>query len=120
MKLQGKLLKKDESAKIYSEKFRKREFVLETNETYPQTILITLINDGCDLIDDFNVDDSIEVSINIRGKEWTNPTTNDVRYFNTIQGWSINKIEESDTSLKKEDYEEVTKSPVESEDDLPF
>ena len=43
MKLQGRLLKKDESAKVFSEKFKKREFVLETNDTYPQTILITLI-----------------------------------------------------------------------------
>ena len=120
MKLQGRLLKKDESAKVFSEKFRKREFVLETNDTYPQTILITLINDGCDLIDNVNEGDSIDVSINIRGKEWTNPTTNDVRYFNTIQGWSIDKVEEATTQLKKEDYEEVTKSPIESQDDLPF
>jgi hypothetical protein len=75
-----------------SDKFRKREIVVTTDETYPQHILIEFQQDKCNLVDNRNVGDKVKVSINIRGREYTNKTTGEVKYFNSIQGWKIELV----------------------------
>ena len=35
--------------------FRKREFVVTTNETYPQDIKLELVKDKCSLLDNFEL-----------------------------------------------------------------
>ena len=65
-----------------SEKFSKREFVIsETSSMYPQDILFQATQDKCSLLDSVKVQDQIEVSFNLRGREWTSPT-GEVKYFN--------------------------------------
>ena len=71
--------------------FSKREFVLTTDEQYPQHIALELHQDKTTLIDSYNVDDDIKVSINIRGKEWVNPE-GVAKYFNSLVGWRIEKV----------------------------
>ena len=73
---------------VVSDKFSKREFVVETEETYPQPISIQLTQDKCSLLDLFKVGQDVEVSINLRGREWISPQ-GDVKYFNTIEAWRI-------------------------------
>jgi hypothetical protein len=46
LKLEGKLIKIFETNQI-SEKFKKREFVIETDEQYPQTVKFQLVQDSC-------------------------------------------------------------------------
>lgn len=70
--------------------FRKRELVVTTDEQYPQTILIEFTQDKVDLLNSFQIGEPVRVSINLRGREWTNPQ-GEVRYFNTIQGWRIER-----------------------------
>ena len=104
--------------------FRKREIVITTQEQYPQHLLIEFVQDRCELLDSFNVGENVKISINLRGREWENPE-GDVKYFNSIHGWRI----------EKEDYlgKDVIPSPDEApgfevksdedkevEDDLPF
>ena len=74
-----------------SASFKKREAVVTTNEQYPQHILIEFNQEKCDVLNSYNVGDEVEVSINIKGKEWTNPQ-GETKYFNSIQGWKINKV----------------------------
>jgi hypothetical protein len=51
---------------------------------------------------------SVEVSFNLRGREWTSPT-GDVKYFNTLEAWRI------------ETTQETAQAPEEQvEEDLPF
>ena len=76
---------------VVSDKFKKRDFVVTTNEQYPQDILIQMTQDKCDVLNGYNIGDSVDVSINIRGREWTSPS-GEVKYFNTIEGWKINKV----------------------------
>ncbi len=71
--------------------FRKRELVLTTEEQYPQHLLIEFIQDRCDLLDSFEVGQKVTISINLRGREWTNPE-GIVKYFNSIQGWRIEQF----------------------------
>ena len=71
-----------------SASFRKREMVVATEEQYPQFISINFVQDKCDLLNSYQVGEAVSVSINLKGREWTNPQ-GEVKYFNDIQGWKI-------------------------------
>lgn len=71
-----------------SSSFKKREFVVTTQEQYPQDILIEFTQDKVNLLDSFQIGTFVKVDINLRGREWVSPQ-GEVRYFNTIQGWRI-------------------------------
>ena len=74
-----------------SDKFQKREFVVtDTTSMYPQDILFQATQDKCTLLDSFQANDNVEVSFNLRGREWTSPQ-GEVKFFNTIEAWRIEK-----------------------------
>ncbi|MVX37249.1 DUF3127 domain-containing protein [Myroides sp. LoEW2-1] len=75
--------------------FKKREFVITTNEQYPQHILVEFIQDKVSLLDNFRPGDIVKVDINLKGREWISPQ-GETRYFNTIQGWRIIKAVNQD------------------------
>ena len=71
--------------------YTKRELVIKTDEQYPQFILIEFGQGKCnDYLDKLQVNDEVKVSINLRGREWVNPQ-GETKYFNSIQGWRIEK-----------------------------
>jgi translation initiation factor IF-3 len=71
--------------------FKKRELVIITEEQYPQNLLIEFIQEKINLLDKVKIGDKVKVAINLRGREWINPEGK-IRYFNSIQGWRIEKI----------------------------
>ena len=104
--------------------FRKREVVITTQEQYPQHLLVEFIQDRCELLDSFNVGESVKISINLRGREWENPE-GEIKYFNSIHGWRIEKEEfvEKDMIPPPDEapgFEEKSDEDKEVEDDLPF
>ncbi len=105
-----------------SASFKKRELVVTTDEQYPQHILIEFTQDKTDLLNQYSVGDAVKVSINLRGREWTNPQ-GEVRYFNSIQGWRIEKAG-TEASVPVSPATPAAPTPVptalEGEDDLPF
>lgn len=111
--LAGKLLVKNETKSYGDNGFTKRDFVIETESQYPQKILIELIKDKCSLLDSFNIGDSLKVSYNINGREWINPE-GAAKYFNSIQGWRIDKVEAQTQS------NEAQNEPQKDNGDLPF
>lgn len=68
--------------------FSKREFVIETQEQYPQTIQLELHGDRVDIIESFTEGQEVECHINLRGRSWTNPQGEE-KFFNTIVCWKI-------------------------------
>ena len=74
-----------------SASFKKRELVVTTEEQYPQHIMIEFTQDKCDLLNNYSIGEPVKVSINLRGREWVNPQ-GETRYFNSIQGWRIEKL----------------------------
>ena len=90
MEITGKLKKVFETQNITAS-FKKREFVVTTQEQYPQDILIELTQDKTDVLNAYKAGDEVKVSINIRGREWINPE-GVARYFNTIQAWRIENL----------------------------
>lgn len=112
MKLKGKLKKKTEVKEYGSNGFRKRELVITTDEQYPQDIQIELHQDNCDLATLLKKDQTIEVSINVRGREWINPE-GEAKYFNSLVGWKIEAIQDQEPAPKEA-------MPEDEPDDLPF
>lgn len=75
-----------------SEKFSKREFVVtDTTSMYPQDISFQATQDKCSMLDAIQQNDQVEVSFNLRGREWTSPQ-GEVKYFNTLEAWRIEKV----------------------------
>ena len=101
--------------KQVTERFQKRDFVLETsdNPNYPQHILFQLTGDRCSQIDSFNVGDAVVVEFSLRGREWKSPQ-GDIRYFNSLDVWAITNDTDSGTK--------VTNGPLssEEEEEMPF
>lgn len=119
MKAKGTIYKINETQNI-SEKFKKRDFVLEikNNEAYVQKVMFTLILDKVDAINSYSVGDSVEVDFDLQGKEWTSPDGT-VKFFNTLSVKQIDKSNESTAEANSENINERVE--VQSKgDDLPF
>jgi len=63
MEITGKI-KEILELKEFDSGFRKREFVVTTQEQYPQDILLEFTKDKCDLLDNLNQDDEVNVCFN--------------------------------------------------------
>ncbi len=79
-------------AKQVTERFRKREFVLELadNPKYPQYVLFQMTGDRCEGLDGFKVGDEVRVDFSLRGREWKSPK-GEVKYFNSLDVWTIDR-----------------------------
>jgi hypothetical protein len=119
-------LKAKKDTRQATETFRVREFVvtIEADSQYPQHISMQVTQDRCDLLDQFNEGDQLKVNFNLRGREWTAPD-GDIRYFNSIDAWRIEKIADTpsgqnDTGLEGMPTTTATSSNDDDDDDLPF
>jgi len=68
-----------------------RMLILSTAEQYSQDIAIQFNKDATEMLNLYKVGESITVSINIRGKGYEDRNTGEMKYFNTIQGWKIER-----------------------------
>ena len=114
MNVKGQIKLVGETQTFGAKGFKKRELVVTTDEQYPQDIMIEFTQDKCDLLNLYKVGQNVDVSINLRGREWINPE-GVAKYFNSIQGWRIEKIEEVETTTPVS-----LDSPSEVQEDLPF
>lgn len=76
--------------KQVSERFSKREFVVEMsdNPKYPQMVLFQLTGDRCSQLDGVNVGDAVTIEFSLRGREWKSPS-GEVKYFNSLDVWRV-------------------------------
>jgi hypothetical protein len=122
----GTLKVKFDEQKV-SERFRKRDFVIQENSSqYPQMISFQLVQDRCNLIDNANIGDEIRVFFNLRGREWKSPQ-GETKYFNTIEAWKIESV--NATPQQTAGVSNMSSTPVSApdtsfssgeSDDLPF
>ena len=96
-----------------SEKFSKREFVVTdiSEAQFPQDIQLELTQDKVSLLDSMMEGQEVEVSFNLKGREWVSPT-GDVKYFNSLQAFRIEKNGSSPAPSNP--------TPVAVNDALPF
>lgn len=124
MEIEGKVKLIGETQTFGTNGFRKRELVVTTDEQYPQHIMVEFVQDKCDLLNSYKVGQDVKVSINLRGREWTNPQ-GQVKYFNSIQGWRIENLTQSQPTgmppvPPMEAFEPADNLNEEDHDDLPF
>ena len=124
MEIEGKVNLIGETQTFGSNGFRKRELVVTTDEQYPQHIMVEFVQDKCDLLNSYKVGQDVKVSINLRGREWTNPQ-GEVKYFNSIQGWRIEGSSQAQPAgmppvPPMEAFEPADDLNEEDHDDLPF
>jgi hypothetical protein len=91
LEITGKLIEKYDT-NIVSDKFRKREFVLELGEeingnVYTSYAKMQLVQNKCDIIDRFNIGDNLKVNFNIRGTRYEKEGK--VSYFSNLDAWRI-------------------------------
>lgn len=121
MNIKGKILEIQDTVQV-KETFRKREFVLEYSENpqYPEFIKFELIQDKCDLLDDLQVGQEVEVHFNLKGRKWTDPQ-GQVKYFNSLQAWRLDPVSEASTTDPGQTQEPAWLDTDENtDDDLPF
>tara|TARA_Y100001970_G_C14169093_1_gene823073 strand:+ start:117 stop:509 length:393 start_codon:yes stop_codon:yes gene_type:complete len=130
MEIKGKIKKISETVEI-SDRFRKREFIIEysNNPEYPQVIQFEMIQDRCEILDQFKEEQQVEIFFDLKGREWTSPQ-GEIKYFNTLQAWKIvsDELKEDTTSTIKnfEDKDKLDNQEKpewlddENIDDLPF
>jgi hypothetical protein len=108
--------------------FCKREFVIETDEKYKQTIQLELHGDSVDIIDNYTEGQEIICDLNLRGRSWTNPEGEE-KFFNTIVCWKIQPSQQHQTQgpppAPADEYAPPIGNPntvdgEEEHDDLPF
>lgn len=111
--INGRLAEKFETQKV-SDRFQKREFVLEIKSTgntgyeFVDFIKFQATQDRCSLLDQFSVDDTVTVSFNLRGRKWEKD--GQVSYFTNLEAWRISKVL---------DQNNVTESSTPSADSVP-
>ena len=118
MEITGKLHRKFDTQQV-SEKFSKREFVIieAQNPMYPQYIKFECTQDKCSMIDALKEGDEVKVMFNLRGREYTDRNTAEVKYFTSIEAWKIDKVAGGSPSI--EDIANRTNLPDIDNDD-PF
>ena len=123
--IEGKLIEKYNTEQV-SDRFKKREFVIEkTSESYGKeyidTIKFQLTQDKCSELDAVNINDNIKVTFNIKGRRWEKNGI--VNYFNNLEAWKINSTSNSNapSNVPPPDVSEADLIPLdEDNDDLPF
>ncbi|MES2701212.1 MAG: DUF3127 domain-containing protein [Bacteroidota bacterium] len=91
LEVTGKLLVKFETQQV-SEKFKKREFVIELAEEingniYTNYAKMQLVQNKCDIIDRFREGELVKVSFNIKGNKWERDGK--VNYITNLDAWRI-------------------------------
>ena len=99
-----------------SDKFKKREVTLKSQDEYPQYVTFQLTQDKCDLANNLKAGEVVEVSYNLRGRRWE-AQDGTIKYFNSIEAWTMSlssKVEQAPIDKLTKDLD------LESSDDLPF
>lgn len=104
--------------------FSKREFVLTTEEQYPQQIKFEMVKERADALQSFSMGDKVKVSFNLRGNEYQG------KYYVNLQAWRIERqgaagssnttATQSSPSVSQTDALQNTSNSSEYVDDLPF
>lgn len=134
--LSGTLVKKYDTQEI-SNKFRKRDFVLEKKETnngfeFTDYIKFQLTQDKCSVLDPFQEGDIVNVSFNLRGRKWEK--NGEITYFTNLEAWKIEKVSSSQFENQPEpdqsfpglddaplpDENNTSQGQQDIDDDLPF
>ena len=93
LEVTGKLLVKYDAQQV-SEKFKKREFVIELAEEingniYTNFAKLQLVQTKTDIIDRFKEGDIVKVSFNIKGNSYVDKKDGLTKYITNLDAWRV-------------------------------
>lgn len=108
---------------IVIKNFEKREMWLEEQDVqYPQTYLVEFTQGDCNVLDAFEVGQTVECHINLRGRYWSKDDREGV--MNSLHCWRIKKLADAEPVPVVNEPEPAASdlgyTPAASSDDLPF
>lgn len=95
--------------------FVKREFVVTTEEEYPQPLKFEFIKERCALLDGVNIGERVNVRFRIRGSV----TKDGARYFVNLQAYQLERLEGGHAEPAAHDDEPLP-AELPGDDDMPF
>ena len=108
-----------------SDKFRKREFVIEKKEAGGAAVFIDffifqLIQDKCDLINESYLNEDVKIWFNLKGNKWERDGK--INYFTNLDAWKIEKITSQGRDQNITAHKSLEDVPPENDElsDLPF
>ena len=108
-----------------SDKFRKREFVIERKDAGGAAVFIDyikfqLVQDKCDLINESFINEEVKIWFNLKGNKWERDGK--INYFTNLDAWKIEKTSESSKNQNLPPHSTLEDMPPENEEmsDLPF
>ncbi|MFN7312365.1 MAG: DUF3127 domain-containing protein [Bacteroidota bacterium] len=118
----GKLiqkLNKTEGISKAGKPWSKQEFIIETQETYPRKVMISVMNEKVTDLEKFNSGDIVTASLNIESREYNG------RWYTDVRAW---RLQGAGAAQGQNGYQGGTEAPPfeqsfsadSATDDLPF
>lgn len=108
-----------------SDKFKKREFVIEKKDTGGSAVFIDyikfqLVQDKCDLINESFLNEEVKIWFNLKGNKWERDGK--INYFTNLDAWKIEKVSEPGRNQSIQPQNPLEDMPPEIDElsDLPF
>ena len=108
-----------------SDKFKKREFVIEKKDTGGAAVFIDyikfqLVQDKCDLINESFLNEEVKIWFNLKGNKWERDGK--INYFTNLDAWKIEKVSEPGRNQNIQPQSPLEDMPPEIDElsDLPF
>lgn len=108
-----------------SDKFRKREFIIEKKESgggavFVDYIKFQLIQDKCDIINESFLNEEVKIWFNLKGNKWERDGR--INYFTNLDAWKIEKITSQGKEMSAQSQSPLEDNPPEIDElsDLPF
>jgi len=104
--LTGKLIAKYDTVNV-NDKFKKREFVLETTEeiagnSYVNFAKMQVVQNKCEILDRYNLGDMVKITFNIKGNRWEKDGK--VNYITNLDAWKIESASASPANNANAQY----------------
>jgi len=109
----GKLIVLND-AQTFPSGFFKREFVIETDDKYPQQIKLEVVKDKCAALDGIPLGSILAVDFNIRGNEYNG------KYYVNLQSWKVEVTERGSGAPAPKPEERRTSAGGPVSDDSAF
>lgn len=105
-----------EETREYGERgFRKRLVVLETEGArFSSYVPFELIQSNCELADDLEVGDEVEITYRLSGRKWQRDEQSEVKYFLSAEALALEVLS------KKSEQPDDDPPPVDEDDSVPF
>lgn len=102
-----------------TDKFSKREFIIVTQDQYPQHIALQCVNDKCILLNEIGKGDLVKVTFNLNGKRFTNKQGEEV-VFNNLNVYKIDVLQKGTIQPPAKQTQPPPADFPSDTDDLPF